>query len=76
MRISFAISAKEVLLRLLKRPEVESTTGLSKSHIYELMTRGAFPRAVRLGPKSVAWVDGEVRQWIADRIADRDGKAA
>ena len=63
-------------MRLLKRPDVEALTGLSRSSVYALMTKGDFPKAVRLGPKSVAWVDGEVRQWIADRIAARDGKAA
>ena len=62
--------------RLMKRPEVEVLTGLSRSAIYDLMTRGVFPRAVKLGPKSVAWVEGEVRQWIAEKIAARDGMAA
>jgi prophage regulatory protein len=62
--------------RLMKRPEVEGLTGLSRSAIYDLMTRGVFPRTVKLGPKSVAWVDEEIRQWIADRIAARDAKAA
>ena len=31
--------------RLLRRKEVEATTGLSKSHIYDLMKRGLFPSA-------------------------------
>lgn len=62
--------------RLMRRPDVEALTGLSKSYIYDLMERGIFPKPVKLGPKSVAWVDDEVRQWIADRIAARDGKAA
>ena len=48
--------------RLMKRPEVEGLTGLSRSAIYDLRTRGVFPRCVKLGPKSVAWVEDEVRQ--------------
>ena len=66
----------EIAPRLMKRPEVEVLTGLSRSSIYDLMTRGVFPHCVKLGPKSVAWVEGEVRQWIADKIAERDAKAA
>jgi prophage regulatory protein len=58
--------------RLMKRPEVESLTGLSRSAIYDLMTRGLFPKPVKLGPKSVAWVSREVEKFISDRIAARD----
>ena len=30
-------------IRLLRRPEVETRTGLSRSSIYAMMERGAFP---------------------------------
>ena len=63
-------------MRLLKRPEVESKTGLSKSAIYMRMQLGTFPKAVVLSRKAVGWVESEVEQWIADRIAERDNKAA
>jgi len=56
---------------LLRRKEVERLTALSRSRIYFLMEAGNFPRPVRLGTMSVAWVETEVREWIADRIAER-----
>lgn len=59
-------------MRLMKRPEVQQDTGLSSSEIYNRLRQGTFPKPVTLGPKSVAWVEAEVRQWIADRIAARD----
>jgi prophage regulatory protein len=58
--------------RLPRRKEVEATTGLSKSAIYDLVKRSLFPPPVRLPPQAVAWVEGEVHQWIAERIAARD----
>ena len=55
---------REALLRL---PEVKRLTGYSTTTIYEHMDRGAFPLAVHLGPRAVAWQAGEVLDWIAAR---------
>ncbi|MGO8840924.1 MAG: helix-turn-helix transcriptional regulator [Methyloceanibacter sp.] len=63
-------------MRLIKRPEVEAKTGLSKSAIYDGMSRGIFPKPAKLGPKSVAWVEAEVDAYIAERVAARDSAAA
>ena len=62
--------------RLLRRPDVERLTGLSRSGVYMLMAKGTFPKPVSLGPKSVAWIENEIRQWIAERIAQRDQAVA
>jgi prophage regulatory protein len=61
--------------RLLRRHAVEELTGLSRSGIYDLMARGIFPKPVSLGPQSVAWLETEIWQWIAERIAARDQAA-
>ena len=50
--------------RLLKRPEVEAITGLSRASIYARMAKGDFPRPMRLGPRAVAWRDSDVQEWI------------
>ena len=63
-------------VRFLRRREVEHLTGLSRSSIYLLMKLGTFPKPVRLGPKCVAWVDREVRNFLLAKVAERDGKAA
>ena len=59
-------------MRLLKRPEVQSCTGLSRSAIYQKMQDGVFPKPVKTSSKAVAWVETEVEAWIADKIAARD----
>jgi prophage regulatory protein len=52
----------------LRLPKVKAMTGLSKSSLYELIRANSFPAPVQLGPRVVAWVTSEVRQWAAERI--------
>lgn len=56
---------------LIRRKEVERLTALSRSRIYALMAAGNFPKPVQLGTMSVAWLEAEIREWIAARIAAR-----
>jgi len=39
--------------------------------MYARIKNGTFPRPVPTGSNSVAWVESEIDQWIADRIAAR-----
>lgn len=55
---------------LIRRKEVERQTSLSRSRIYALMQEGLFPSSVSLGSMSVAWVESEIQEWIAARLAD------
>lgn len=56
--------------RLLRRPEVESLTGLSRAGIYQKMAQGQFPRPVRIGRRSVAWPLSVIDEWIEARKAE------
>ena len=51
----------------LRRPAVEELTGLSRSSIYDLMAKNAFPRPVRLTGKAVAWPESAIAEWLAQR---------
>lgn len=56
--------------RLICRRVVESMTSLSRSSIYERMRAGTFPRARRApGETAVWWLESEVQEWIAARVA-------
>lgn len=57
--------------RFLRLPEVMHLCGLSRSTIYDLISRNAFPQQVSLGGKNVAWVQSEVSAWMAGRISAR-----
>lgn len=52
-----------------RRREVETLTGLARSTIYDLMSRGAFPRPVKLTGKAVAWPETAITEWLAKRPA-------
>jgi predicted DNA-binding transcriptional regulator AlpA len=52
----------------LRLPEVKAITGLSKTSLYALIRDRSFPASVRLGPRAVAWVRSEVRQWAVERV--------
>lgn len=54
---------------MLRRPQVEAVTGLSCSTIYQLIGKGQFPRPVRIGVRTVAWIQSEVVDYIESRIA-------
>ena len=55
--------------RLMRLPEVLRFCGLSKSRLYELMAAGQFPLSRRTGPRSVAWIRGELKEWNLSRPA-------
>lgn len=58
---------------LLRRTEVQRITSIkSSSQLYALMNRGEFPKPIRLSAHTVAWVQSEVEDWIAERIQRRD----
>ncbi len=59
--------------RIMRRPQVEAATGLSRSTLYAMMTEGEFPRPIRLGKRAVGWAETEVSDWLDTRKAQRSG---
>ena len=53
--------------RLLRCPEVEEITGLSRASIYRLMQCGRFPPRVKASATAVRWRQSEVYAWIESR---------
>ena len=54
--------------KLLRRKQVESTTGLNRTTIYEGMAKGSFPRPIKIGERAVAWLESDIENWITNRI--------
>ena len=59
-----------MLEALLRRPDVEAITGLSRSSIYAAMSRGDFPRPVSIGIRAVAWPRTSIESWIETKKAE------
>lgn len=62
-------SGARELPRLLRLQDVCRTTGMCRSMIYRMEAEKRFPQRVKIGHRAVGWVEQEVAQWVADRIA-------
>lgn len=56
---------------IMRRDEVERKTGFKRAHIYNLMKKGKFPQAKRIGMRAVGWDSLEIEQWVAERLAQQ-----
>jgi prophage regulatory protein len=61
---------------ILRLREVEQTTGIKRSTIYEGIEAGTFPKQIPLAPRAVGWLEDEIAAWVEARIAERAQKAA
>lgn len=52
---------------MLRRPQVEAITGLSRSTLYRLVAESKFPSPVRLSERCVAWPSDLVAGWVEAR---------
>lgn len=58
--------------RILRLPDVRAKAGLQRSTIYLRSADGSFPKPLKLGPRSIGWLESEVDQWIEARAQERD----
>ena len=65
-------------MRFLSFPQLKSEKGLvySRRHLRRLEIAGRFPRSVAISEGRIAWVESEVDQWLADKVAARDAGTA
>ncbi len=60
--------------RLIRLPAVRDRTGLSRAAIYAAISAGTFPRQVKTGERSVAWVEDEIDTFVEMLVTKRDAK--
>lgn len=53
---------------ILRLPQVKVRVGLSRSAIYQKISRQEFPRPVQLGARAVGWLESEIEGWIEERV--------
>jgi prophage regulatory protein len=54
--------------RVLRLKEVCKVTGLGRSFIYQLQAEQKFPHSIKIGVRAVGWLEGEIRDWLGERI--------
>lgn len=62
-------------MRLIRLKTVLDRTGLSRSVVYDLMGKGAFPKPAKAysGARSNVWSEPEIDAFIEGRMAEREG---
>ena len=64
-------------LTIIRRKQVESRTGLSRSSIYARLKRNpkrpgdydpTFPKPISVGAKAVGWIEGEIDAWLTAQV--------
>lgn len=58
-------------LRMQRRRQIESDTGMRRSTLYDHIRRGIFVPPIRLGANSVAWLEHETQAILAARVAGK-----
>jgi prophage regulatory protein len=59
---------------ILRLPAVKIKTGLGRSTIYSLISRGDFPKPISLGPRSIGFLEHEIDAWVSARVERSRGK--
>lgn len=60
----------------IRLSEVQRRTGYSKAWIYRLIKEQRFPQSVKIGSRSIAFIESEIDEWINQRIAESRGEVA
>ncbi len=60
---------------ILRRKQVETRTGLSRSTIYLRIKKGTFPKPIKLSERAVGWLESEIADWLDEKIQIRDAGA-
>lgn len=56
-------------ITFLRRPEVERRVGLATSTLYYEIQQGRFPKPIKLTGGRVGWLESDVAEWQAARLA-------
>jgi prophage regulatory protein len=63
-----------MIIRFLRYPDLRRKKGIpfTRMHLRRLIKAGKFPRPIKLGDKDLSWIESEIDDFIAGRIAARD----
>jgi prophage regulatory protein len=61
--------------KVLRKPEVKATTGLSGSSIDRMVKAGDFPKPIPLGARAIGWPDFVVYDWLNEQAKSGETSA-
>lgn len=53
--------------RIIRRAELLTIIGVSRSTLYQWMADGIFPRPIKLGRRAVGWPSSALNLWLNSR---------
>ncbi|MBT5750111.1 MAG: AlpA family transcriptional regulator [Flavobacteriales bacterium] len=64
-----------VMSKILKVKEVAEELNVSVQQIYKLVSKGKFPKPIKLGERGSGWLTSEIDAWLQSRVDARDEEA-
>ncbi|CAH2902088.1 MAG: hypothetical protein PCALPYG88_5742 [uncultured Paraburkholderia sp.] len=61
--------------QVMRMKDVVKKIGLCRATIYSMISRGEFPRPIRIGERATGWRESELEAWLARRSAEREQAA-
>jgi prophage regulatory protein len=61
-----------VMSKILKVKEVAEELNVSVQQIYKLVSKGRFPKPIKLGERGSGWLTSEIDDWLQSRVDARD----
>jgi prophage regulatory protein len=58
-------------LQLYRLPQVCELIGLRRSALYAAISRGEFPKPIKVGRRASAWRRSDIEAWLESRAAKR-----
>ena len=58
--------------QLVKLPEVREMTTFSSATIYRLISKGEFPKQIKLSERSSGWLLDEIYAWMDEKRNSRE----
>jgi prophage regulatory protein len=59
--------------RLVREKEVLRMVPFGRSSLWSYVQGKTFPAPIRIGPRSIAWLESDIDDWIAERVAESRG---
>lgn len=67
--------AVSIALQFISAAEARARTCVCRTKQWKLVKDGLYPKPVPLGSKKLVFVEAEISEWIAAKVAARDGAA-
>ena len=59
---------------VIRRKDVMRRVGLARTAFDDLRKQPDFPRPIYLTSRTPSWIESEVEEWLAARMAERNGR--